>query len=291
MVRVRSPRGWAPLSVPDQRASREAGYNLVMLVVAITLLHIALAVALPVWTTTVRREREQEAIFRGLQYAEAIRVFQQRFGRYPTTLDELLEMEPRSIRQLWTDPLSKGAELPFGLLVPAGSAGQIGTTGGRRGQGADRGSFQRGLQGTTGLLPVGGDPRTFETVKAPAAGQGQQALQKVPPTQEPQRSGGRRRGRQTLAPIRGVYLATEGDSIRVFGGAGRYEDWSFTDTMLPVPSIPDPEGVLPSANADQVGRPFDVALPAPKKAPESDEEVTPRRRRRRRGRGAEGEQR
>ena len=75
---------------------------------------------MPLWSTVIRRSEEQELIFRGIQYAEAIRVFEARFGRPPTSLDELLELKPRSIRQLWTDPLSEsGAWVP--LMAEAGS--------------------------------------------------------------------------------------------------------------------------------------------------------------------------
>jgi type II secretory pathway pseudopilin PulG len=84
----------------------EAGYNLVILMVAVTVMTILVAAALPSWTTAVRRDKEEELIFRGLQYVEAIRVFQQRFGRLPVRLEELIEVEPRSIRQLWRDPFT-----------------------------------------------------------------------------------------------------------------------------------------------------------------------------------------
>jgi type II secretory pathway pseudopilin PulG len=97
----------------ERRAERgynrrgERGYNLVALIVGITILNILLAAVLPLWSTAIQREKEEELIFRGLQYAEAIRVFQTRFqGRLPTRLEELLEIKPRSIRQLWKDPMT-----------------------------------------------------------------------------------------------------------------------------------------------------------------------------------------
>ena len=61
-------------------------------------------------TTQIRREKEEELIFRGLQYAEAIRIFQIRFQRLPTTLKELRDVTPRSIRQLWKDPMTEDGE-------------------------------------------------------------------------------------------------------------------------------------------------------------------------------------
>lgn len=96
------------------RAS-EAGYNFVALVIAVTVLNVMLAAALPLWSTAIRRDKEEELIARGLQYAEAVRVFINRFGRPPTRLKELVEVEPRSIRQLWTDPMSEDGG--WGLFI------------------------------------------------------------------------------------------------------------------------------------------------------------------------------
>lgn len=53
----------------------------------------------------MRREREEELLFRGKQYARAIALFQRRYGRYPTSLKEMVENRPRTIRKLWKDPM------------------------------------------------------------------------------------------------------------------------------------------------------------------------------------------
>ena len=55
--------------------------------------------------TIVQRDKEIELIFRGKQYARSILAFQRRFGRYPNSLKELEEIKPRSIRQLWKEPM------------------------------------------------------------------------------------------------------------------------------------------------------------------------------------------
>lgn len=85
----------------------ERGYNLVVLTIIITVMTIVLAAVLPLWSQTIRRNKEEELIFRGLQYAEAIRVFHNRFQRWPTSLDELIKVKPRCIRQLWKDPMTE----------------------------------------------------------------------------------------------------------------------------------------------------------------------------------------
>lgn len=88
----------------------ERGYNMVILVIVITLMNAALAITLPAWSTAIRREKEEELIFRGLQYAEAIRVFRNRFQRLPQSLNELVEVKPRCIRQLWKDPMTESGK-------------------------------------------------------------------------------------------------------------------------------------------------------------------------------------
>ena len=93
---VRSPRG---------RPGR-GGYTLVALLVGMTVASILIAAVLPLASAQAQRDREAELIFRGLQYAEGIRVFRRRFGRYPNTLQELLEAKPRSVRKLWKDPMT-----------------------------------------------------------------------------------------------------------------------------------------------------------------------------------------
>lgn len=85
----------------------EGGYNLVILAVLLTIMNVMAAAAMPMWSAAIKREKEEELIFRGFQYAEAIRVFQRRFGHSPVRLEELIEVQPRSIRKMWKDPMSE----------------------------------------------------------------------------------------------------------------------------------------------------------------------------------------
>ena len=68
----------------------DRGYVLIMLSIAVLALSIGLMVAVPVWQTLVQREKEEELIFRGKQYVEAIRLYQTKFpGRFPDSLEAL----------------------------------------------------------------------------------------------------------------------------------------------------------------------------------------------------------
>ena len=94
---------------------RQKGYILIALMVAIFILSIGLLVAILVWETQLQREREEELIFRGKQYVEAIRVFQMKNpGSFPKTLDELIE--EKCIRKLYKDPMSEDGEWNIILL-------------------------------------------------------------------------------------------------------------------------------------------------------------------------------
>jgi type II secretory pathway pseudopilin PulG len=90
------------------RRQARAGYTLVFMMVMVAVMNIALAKATPVWSHLIQREKEEEMIFRGLQYAEAIRVFYVRYNQWPQKLTELTEDKGkgRTIRQLWNNPLS-----------------------------------------------------------------------------------------------------------------------------------------------------------------------------------------
>ena len=87
------------------RFGESPGFTLVGVVVAIAILTILIAAVGPSIATIVQRDKEIELVFRGKQYARAILAFQRRYGRYPNDLKELAQIRPRSIRQLWKEPM------------------------------------------------------------------------------------------------------------------------------------------------------------------------------------------
>jgi type II secretory pathway pseudopilin PulG len=95
---------------------RTSGYVLIMLLFVLTVMGIGLLVAVPVWETQIRREREEELIFRGNQYVQAIRIFQLKNpGTFPKTLEELIE--EKCIRRLYKDPMNPEGDWNI-ILVP-----------------------------------------------------------------------------------------------------------------------------------------------------------------------------
>lgn len=91
------------------------GYTLLILLFAVSVISIGLLAAVPVWQTQIQREKEEELIFRGNQYVEAIRLYQvKKPGTFPKTLDELVE--EKCLRRLYRDPMTSHGE--WNLIFP-----------------------------------------------------------------------------------------------------------------------------------------------------------------------------
>jgi type II secretory pathway pseudopilin PulG len=239
---------------------RQAGYTMAVLAVFLTVLSVGLAVALPKWSTAIRREQEEELIFRGLQYAEAIRVFQKRFGRYPISLEELLETKPRCIRQLWKEPMSEDGKW---RLIRIGDPV------------AER--LRGGMTPGTGL---GGEPVPAEETKteeetADGDGAGEDE------SGDGLTGGG---GPGAAGPISGVRSRSKRASILKFTDQTRYSDWLFTFNLVvpggaPLPGTPEAAfgvpgmvagaGGLKIPNANWIGRPLPGGQTTPGQLPAS----------------------
>lgn len=172
----------------------ERGYTLVALLVGITVMMVLVAAVLPLASAEAQRTKEDELIFRGLQYAEGIRVFRKRYGRYPTSLKEMLDVRPRTLRKLWKDPITGKDDwvaitLTSGNPLPGGGSGM---SSGRR-----------------------GGPRTPDPTP-------------TPPTSS---FAGPASG-QVLGPITGVHSASGKKAFKVRDGRDVYSEWRFTEQSL-----------------------------------------------------------
>lgn len=219
------------------------------MVIIFTVMAVILSAAMPIWSKVMQREKEEELIFRGMQYAEAIRIFQVRNGRYPLRLEELLTVRPRCIRQLWADPMTEDGQ--WGLIYGTTNPGQQG----RRGR------------GNRGVTPQQ-QPQSF-------GGSG--------PRQLGGESNQPRRAAAGTVPIIGVHSRGDEEALKSFLGGGKHSDWRFTADLVPVASLA-PDTLSPvRANAQWVGRPFRPDLsPAEGNIPENADQAPARRARRRR---------
>ncbi len=160
----------------DER-SGEQGFVLVGLIVAIFLILLVLSIAAPKVARGLRRDREVESEHRAQQYTRAIRVYYQKLGHYPGSIEQLEKTNNiRFLRQRYVDPLTGKADWrlihqgeakttvkglfgqPLGGLATSGlgsaagnaSAGGIGSTVG------SSGSFSAGSSGTAGSSGASG---------------------------------------------------------------------------------------------------------------------------------------
>jgi hypothetical protein len=90
------------------RRQRDGGYLLlaIMLMMAFMVITLAYVVG-PRVIQQMKRDREEEMIRRGTQYARAVKKFYKKNGRYPSSLDDLDKGQIRFLRQRYKDPLTK----------------------------------------------------------------------------------------------------------------------------------------------------------------------------------------
>jgi hypothetical protein len=95
------------------------GYTFLIVLIMMTILAIGLLVAVPVWKTEMQREAEEELIFRGGQYVEAVRRFQAKNpGAFPKSIEELVK--GRFLRRVFRDPMT--ADGKWDIVIQPGTA-------------------------------------------------------------------------------------------------------------------------------------------------------------------------
>jgi type II secretory pathway pseudopilin PulG len=178
----------------------DGGYAMAALLVTLAVMSVILGMALPVWRTVVQREKEEELIFRGRQYARAIQLYQRKYAAaYPASIDVLVEQ--KFLRKKYKDPMTKGGEFE---VIYQGTLAQ------RQAALAGRGAAAPGAQGTSSGLQAGAGRggMTGQTVTAPGSPFGSQ-------TTGPQ--GG----------MVGVASKSKEKSIRILDGKTAYNEWQF----------------------------------------------------------------
>ncbi|HOC18260.1 MAG TPA: hypothetical protein PKK95_08335 [Vicinamibacterales bacterium] len=201
-----------------QAPRSESGYAMAAMLVALGVMSIMLMVAMPAWRQMVQREKEEELIFRGQQYARSIGLFQRKYAAaYPPDIDTLVQQ--KFLRKKYKDPMVPDGE--FQVLYQA-SMGQPMVPGRQPGFGQQgRGEGLSGVRREQGSqLGVARDqarrddqaqaPRTSAFANRPAGGL----------------SG-------TVGPRGGVIGVTSKStekSIRLYNGRDRYSEWQFVYT-------------------------------------------------------------
>jgi type II secretory pathway pseudopilin PulG len=175
-----------PFEVAHGRSDR--GYAMAALLVGMSVMAVLMSALLPVWTHLATREKEEELIFRGRQYARAIGLFQRKFANTPPPSIEVL-VDQRFLRKKYKDPITND---DFQLIY----ANQPVAGGG----------------GTSPVAPRPGQPPSAN-LSTPA----QQTLQ----------SGFGSTGAGPQGGVIGVTSKSKDASIKLYNGRDHYNQWAF----------------------------------------------------------------
>ncbi len=108
----------------SSRSADESGAILIVFMVTLAIAAIALGAAVQAWSTTWRRENEEELIFRANQYVDGIIAYRKEHGgQFPLTLEDLFKPGPRRlryIRRLYKDPIVPDGKWGLLYLMPGG---------------------------------------------------------------------------------------------------------------------------------------------------------------------------
>lgn len=110
---------------PAQRGARnaESGYALITILFLLGVVAVMLARSLPRDAMNAERTREEVLIYRGEQYARAVKLYFREHQRYPETLDDLEETDGvRFLRRRYRDPMTGADEW---RLIKMGTDGRF----------------------------------------------------------------------------------------------------------------------------------------------------------------------
>jgi type II secretory pathway pseudopilin PulG len=89
------------------KRDKQKGYLLLAVMLLITVMLIFLSIEAPRVTQQIKRDKEEELVHRGKEYAIAIRKFFHKTGNYPTSLEQLEDTNHvRYLRKKYIDPMT-----------------------------------------------------------------------------------------------------------------------------------------------------------------------------------------
>jgi type II secretory pathway pseudopilin PulG len=193
--------------------SKESGYVLLALLLTMTLMLIALSVEAPRIAQQIKRDKEEEMIHRGKDYATAVKRFvHKNGGRYPASVEQLENTNHiRFLRKKYVDPMTGESDWKMvhvgeaEIKIPAPNPGLSG------GGGQNPGLFGSGGPNTG----AGGQ----------GAGAGSQNNSALPNTLNTNPLG----NGQTLGAgqIIGVASVSKKQGIKEFNDKDEYDQWYF----------------------------------------------------------------
>jgi type II secretory pathway pseudopilin PulG len=251
-----------------KRIRGQAGYILLSVMLLVTIMLIAMTIEAPRIAQQIKREKEEELVHRGKDYAMAIKRFVHKTGRYPTSLEQLEDTNHiRFLRKRYKDPMTiegewrliHQAEAQINFTPAAGV--NPGLQGGINGLQGGNNPISPG--GTTGLssgptsgLSSGASQSGFNQPAANQQGGGQSGNTSQLGSLTVQNIG---TGQVGGGPIIGVASMSKATSIKVFNDQTTYDGWLFVyDPRLEQSGgtgivVAAPRGSAPPAGSDTNG--------------------------------------
>ena len=146
----------SPVGMPQNKLKRQRGFTYAMVLVAIVLVGIFAGVANITVSRIVQMDREEELIFRGMAYRNAIRQYYAVAKHYPRSLEDLLKdsrfVHRSFLRKPYPDPMSREAGEDGGWhLVRAPDGGIAGVASRSRDEPLKKTNFPVGLESFDGV--------------------------------------------------------------------------------------------------------------------------------------------
>jgi type II secretory pathway pseudopilin PulG len=236
----------------------ERGFTLAGALAIIAIIAIFWALTLPLWARVKQRDNEEELIFRGKEYVEAIARYHQKFGTYPPDLETLEKL--KFIRKLYLDPMTKTGKwkvLHPDALLQTGAAGQINQPGGNRNNNNalndeedDDEEDMENDEGKEDQLP------------------GMNSNDNEEEEEEEEET-------ESVGPVVGVVSRSKKASIKIYEGQEKYNRWKFVYALpqqqqqQPQPGQPTtpPKGTKTKPGQDSIGQ-----KPPPTPFPDKDDD-------------------
>jgi type II secretory pathway pseudopilin PulG len=216
----------------------EQGYVLMVILLMMALLLVALVAIAPRMATEIRREREEETIRRGKQYATAVKRYFKKFGRYPTSIEQLENTNNmRFLRKRYKDPMTgqdfrilhfgEQKSVPKGLFGAAIGSSGAGALGGGIGGGMAGGGLPGAIVGNALGGGTGAGPATPGSPAGTGQNQGDQGSQPGVSADSISRPLGGSGPTSGGGPMIGVAGTKNQASLKSWNDKTNYKDWEF----------------------------------------------------------------
>ena len=195
----------------NRHGERERGYVLFGIAIGLVILGIAMTAAVPLWQKVMQREREQELIFRGYQYMQAIELYQRKYpGAYPADIKVLVK--EKFLRKAYSDPFSEDGDGEFRFLRQMSPELQQGAS--QQQRAAAEAAGITSLNRSQARMRTPGGQSTSSSGQKSSGGRFQSTL-------------GRGASDASMGGIVGVASASDEETFYKVSGKEKYKDWLF----------------------------------------------------------------